>query len=322
MADKWNLINNSKVFDTVAISGNFMYLPDVEMLRGNGCKPFFDKHGEVYKVVLNGKRGAKEPRLTITKSQKGFWRMQGEVSIGAWLFNSNLFLPNEEDLERFFDDLTVFIFYKIGVWFDVRLERSTVLDVTRDFYLNKESRVMSVLKDLNYVDIPKYNRRPFNDTSVYWENKGAIKNKIYKVYSKQHDFIDKGASIEEIQLAKGVLRLEIHHGDNRAVSNLAKSLKLSKHRAGQIITRETSEKVINEAMKLIGLEPLLNNQSDSKLETLALNYDKSIPLILAGHLAYKAEFGAEYYKLPFINLTAATVKGYERECAKTGTLSL
>lgn len=299
-----------------------MYLPDVEMLRRNGCKTFSDKHGEVYKVVLNGKPGAKEPRLTITKTQKGFWRMQGEVSIGAWLFNSNIFLPNERDLEIFFDDLSAFIYFKVGIWFDVRLERTTLLDVTRDFELNSESKVMSVLKDLNYVEIPKYNRRPFNDTSVYWENKGTIKNKIFKVYSKQHDFIDKGASIEEIKLAKGVLRLEVHHGDNRAVANLAKSLKLSKHRAGQIITRKTSEKVINEAMKLIGLDSLLNNQSDSNLETLALNFDKSMPLILAGHLAFKAEFGAEYYKLPFINLTAATVKGYERECAKTGTLSL
>jgi hypothetical protein len=320
-ADKWNLINNSKVFDTVAISGNFMYLPDIDLLIANGCKVFFSKNGEVYKVVLNGKPGAKEPRLTITKSQKGFWRLQAEVSIGAWLFNSNLFLPNEDDLKQFFSDLSDFIFYKIGIRFNVCIERATILDVTRDCYTS-ESGVLSVLKDLSNIEIPKYNRRPFNDTSVYWENKGKIKNKIFKVYSKQHDFIEKGASIDEIELAKGVLRLEIHYGDSRAVSNLGKSLKLPNYRAGQIMTRQTSERVIDDAMKLLSLDSLLNNQSSSKLETLALNNNSSMPLTLAGHLLFKAEYGAEYYKLPFINLSADTVKKYERECAKTGTLSL
>lgn len=300
-----------------------MYLPDIQLLIDNGCKVFTSrKDGEAYKIVLNGKPGAKEPRLTITRSQKGFWRLQAEVSIGAWLFESNLLLPDENDLKIFFEDLSNFIFYKIGIRFDVWIERATVLDVTRDFYLNSESRVLSAIKALNYVDIPKYNRRPFNDTSVYWENKGEDKNKIYKVYSKQHDFINKGASIEEIQLAKGVLRLEVHHGDNRAVSNLAKSLNLPKHRAGFLLTRETSETVINGAMKLLSLDALLNNQFNSSLEILANNFDKAMPLTLAGHLAYKEKFGSEYYKLPFINLSAATVKGYERECAKTGTLSL
>lgn len=299
-----------------------MYLPNIELLIENGCKPFYDKYGEAYKLVLNGKPGTKEPRLTITRSQKGFWRLEAEVSIGAWLFNSNLFLPNENDLERFFSDLSDFIFFKTGIRFDVYIERATILDVTRDFQLDSESKVLSVLKQLNGVVIPKYNRRPFNDTSVYWENKGADKNKIYKVYSKQHDFINKGASIEEIELAKGVLRLEIHHGDNRAVTNLAKSLKLSENRAGKLITRETSEKVIHGAMKRLSLDSLLNNRPDSNLETLALNYASSMPLILAGHLAYKAQYGAEYYKLPFINLSEETVRGYERKCAKTGSLSL
>jgi len=310
------------MFDTVAISGNFTYLPEVGMLIRNGCKAFYNRNGEVYKVVLNGKPGAKEPRLTITKSQKGFWRLQAEVSIGAWLFNSNIFLPDENDLERFFSDLSDFIFYKIGIRFDVRLERTTILDATRDFNVSENSRVLGILKELTYVDIPKYDRRPFNDTSVYWENKGVIKNKIIKVYSKQHDFINNGASIEEIELAKGLLRLEVHHGDNRAVSNLRKSLGLTYHRAGQILTRKTSEKVIEDARRLLRLDSILNNQLDSKLETLARNYDKSMPLILAGHLAFKTQYGLEYAEILGIDLSEGTIKEYERKCAKTGTLSL
>ena len=308
------------MYDTVAFAASFMDLPDIETLINNGCKPFFDRNGEVYKLVLNGALGAKEPRLTITRSRKGFWRLQAEVSIGAWLFGSNIFLPNEDDLERFISDLSNFIFYKIGIRLDLRLERVTVLDVTRDFNVG-ESKVMSILKQLSNYEIPKYNRRPFNNTSVYFENKGKVKNKIYKIYSKQHDFIDKGASEEEIELAKGLLRLEVHHGDNRAVSNLAKSLKLSNHKAGTIIAPETSEKVIDDAMRILNLNFLLVNQSKSISEILNLKYGSQMAFMIAGHLYFKGELGAEYYKLPFITLTENTIKNYERKYAKTGTLS-
>ena len=308
------------MFDTVAISGNFMRSPDIELLVKNDCKPFQAKSGEIYKIVLNGKPGAKEPRITITKSQKGFWRLQAEVSIGAWLFGSNIFLPNEDDLIRFRSDLANFIFYKTGIRFDVDIERATILDATRDFQAG-ESGAIRTLKILTHSQIPKFNRRSFNDTSVYFENKGVNKNKIFKIYSKYHDCIDKGASEEEIELAKGILRLEVHHGDNRAVRNLAKSLKLE-NRSGLLITPETSERVIKNAMKILNLESIINNQSKSNLESLARNFDKSMALTLAGHLAFKEEFGADYHELSFINLKPETIKSYERACAKTGTLSL
>lgn len=298
-----------------------MYLPDIQLLIEKGCRVFKTKDGEPYKVVLNGKPGAKEPRLTITRSQKGFWRLQAEVSIGAWLFNSNLFLPNENDLERFVADLSDFIFYKIGIRFDVRIERTTLLDVTQDFNVG-ESRVIPTIKGFTNLMIPKYDRRTFNDTSVYFENKGKVKNKIYKIYSKFHERLDNNAKPEELELAKGLIRLEIHHGDNRAVANLAKSLKLPNHKAQYMLTPQTSEAVIERAMKLLNFDLVLNNQFNSNLETLAINFDSSMPLILAGHLAYKEEYGAEYYELPFLNLKKATVKQYERMCAKTGTLSL
>jgi hypothetical protein len=311
------------VFDTVAITGGFRTLPDIDLLEKNGCKLFFNQNGEVYKIVLNGEIGAKEPRLTITKSRYGFyWRLEAEVSIGAWLFGSNIYLPSENDLPIFLSLLSDFIYFKIGIRLKINECRITILDATRDFKLETKSRVTSIIKELSYLEIPKYDRRPFNDTSVYFENKGKVTNKIYKIYDKQHERIKNGASQEEIALAEGVLRLEIHHGDNRAVSNLAKSLRLPDHNAGTILTKETSESVINDAMKLLGLEQLLNNNSDSKLITLAQNFDKAMPLILAGHSLYKTTFGHNYREELGINLSDDTIKGYERLCVKTGILSL
>jgi hypothetical protein len=176
------------MFDTVAISRTFTRSPDIDLLVKNGSKPFYSKYdGKPYKLVLNGLNGAKEPRLTISKSPKALWIFKAEVSIGSWLFGSNLFLPDEKDIINFYLSLSNFVRYKTGIRFEAHLERTTRLDATRDFQIG-ESRVLSVLKELNSVDIPKYNRKPVNNTGVYFENQGKSKNKKYSIYSKYHDF--------------------------------------------------------------------------------------------------------------------------------------
>lgn len=310
------------MFDTVAISRTFVRPPITDLLVENGCKPIHSRYnGEVYKLVLNGQEGAKEPRLTISSSPKGYWIIKAEVSIGAWLHDSNLFLPDENDLKRFFPDLSQFVTNKTGIRFDAYSERTTRLDVTRDFFLT-ESLVMSILKELKNVTIPKYHCKPIDNKTVYFENIGKDKNKRLKIYSKYHDFIDKKASETEIELAKGILRLEVEHKNNRAVSNLSGSLRIPYHFANRMITRETSEAVIENAMRMLSLDSILNNQSKSKLEKLALNFNSSMPLTLAGHLVFRNQFGADYHELPFINIKKETVRKYDRLCAKTGTLSL
>jgi hypothetical protein len=309
------------MFDSVAISSTFARLPDIGLLERNGCKPYFRAStGESYKLVLNGERGSKEPRLTISRSPKELWIIKAEVSIGAWLFDSNLFLPDENDMKDFLTALSEFVGKKTSIRFDARRERITRLDATRDFQVG-ESKVLSILKKISNFEIPKYNRKPINDTGVYFENKGRVKNKRYALYSKYHELLDKNASEAELDLASGLLRLEIQHKNNKAVSNLAKSLHLPNHNANNILTRETSEKVIERAMELFSLQSLLENV-DSSLETLAMNFNSAKPLTLAGHLLYKARFGSDYSKLPFINLSEDTIKKYDRECAKTGILSL
>lgn len=309
------------MFDTVAISSTFARSPNIDLLIKNDCKVFFSKYtSEPYKLVLNGEKDAKEPRLTISKTPKGLWVIKAEVSIGAWMFGSNLFLPNEKDMQEFFPMMSDFAGYKTDIKFDARRGRVTRADPTRDFQIG-ESKVLSVLKELSNFEIPKYNRKPINNTGVYFENKGKIKNKKYSIYSKYHELKEKKADETEIDLARGILRLSVEHKDNRAVANLSKSLNLPDHNANHILTAEVSEKIIADAINLLAIESLIK-QEDSTLEKLAKNFDVSKPLTLAGHLAYKSEYGLDYWKLPFINLSEETIKKYERECAKTGILSL
>ncbi len=68
------------MFDTVSVSKTFARSPNIDLLVSNGCQAFFSKYtSEPYKLVLNGETSAKEPRLTISKSPKGFWIIKAEV---------------------------------------------------------------------------------------------------------------------------------------------------------------------------------------------------------------------------------------------------
>ncbi len=309
------------MFDSTAISKTFIRTPNINLLRDNGCQAYISRFtGEPYKLVLNGEVGAKEPRLTISQSPKGYWIIKAEVSIGAWMFGSNLFLPNEDDMKQFFLMLSDFVRYKTGIMFEAHRERVTRADPTRDFSIG-ETNVLRVLKELNNLEIPKYDRKPINFTGVYFKNRGRVTNKVYSIYSKFHELANKKASKTEIELAKGLLRFTIEHKDNRAVANIAKSLKLPNHNANHILTRQVSEKILEDGMKLLNLQPLLDN-TDFQLEKLAENFDSAKPLTLAGHLLYKHKFGNNYGELPFINLSANTIKKYDKECAKAGILSL
>lgn len=309
------------MYDSVAISMSFTSQPNIGLLLENGCKPFYSHYnGEVYKLVLNGEPGAKEPRLTISKTPKAYWIIKAEVSIGAWMFGSNLFLPNERNMKEFFLTLSDFVRFKTGIKFDAHKGRVTRADATRDFQLG-ESKVLSVIKLLNNVEIPKYHRKPIDNTGVYFENKGQKKNKKYSIYSKYHDLLNKKASETEIELARGILRFGVEFKNNRAVSNLAKSLRLPNHTAEQILTPEVSEAVIQKAMELLTFESLLN-EDDSTLEKLAKRFKKSMALTLAGHLMYKEKFGPDYGEVLDMNLSKNTVRKYDREYAKTVSLSL
>jgi hypothetical protein len=310
------------MFDSNAISKTMARLPDIDLLTKKGCKPVFSQTtGEPYKLVLNPPKNSHEPRITISKNPyKELWIIKPEVSIPAWLYGSNLYLPDESDIETYLSMLSDYVGDNIGVKFDARIERVTRVDVTRDIQVG-EDRVLPIIAEINKMRIPKYDWRPFNDTTASFDNKGKVKNKRYSNYSKFHEVAARNGSPDELEMAKGLLRMEVQHKNNAAVYNLAKSLKYPNHNAQTILTRETSEKVINQAMKLFKIEQFLENENSS-IENLFNTYDSLTAFRLTGHLYLKSIYGAEYGKLPFINVKERTIKEYEKLCVKAGSLSI
>jgi hypothetical protein len=306
------------MFDTVAISKTFLTLPKND-LESRGAFVKFDKNtGEPQKFFLNGQKGSKEPRITISKDifNKG-WRLRAEVSISAWLKGSNIYLPNEKDLLIFLLKLSEYVEKRTGLIFNARLERVARADMTRDFLLT-ENEVLAVISKLQNISIPRYDRRTFNNTGVSFSSKGQKK---ILVYSKFHDVLAKNGSELDLENARGILRLEIQHKKNATVSYIAESLGYSDHNANHILTLETSEKVINKVIELLHLKQFIENRNN-RIDVLISKYGLSMAQKLTTHLAYKMVFGTDYYKHLKIGVSERKIKDYEKKCLEMGISSL
>ena len=307
------------MFDTVALSKSLLGIPATDFLLDRGAVPGYSPHtSELNKWKVNSNLGSKEPRITFSK-RSNKWTLRAEVSIGEWLYDSNLHLPDEADLKVFFEWLSIYIETKTGIKFDTGSERVVKAHITRDFYLT-EDKVLSALSKIREIRISRYITHPFGETTVYFDSKGKKKNKRITLYSKLHQLESINASTSEIEKAKRILRLEIEH-EYKAVYNLSKSLNYPYHSAEYILTKKTSDKVIEDTIGLLNLDKLLEDD-ECDLKKLALRYDTTKCQTLIGHLVFKKQYGADYWKLPFITLTKATIKKYDRECAKTGITSL
>ncbi len=309
------------MIDTFKISKTFARLPNQSELISNGWKMLLDRQtGEPAALYLTSPKGEGKPRLTISQNPlNDYWVIGAEVSLGSWLSNSNLHLPDEEEFYQGLHLLSQYVESKSGIGFDAHRERVTRVDFTRDFQVG-ESAVIPVISKFSKLTLPRYNRLSFGDTSVYFTNSGKEKTKKFLIYSKYHERLSKSKNTSQLEAARGLIRLEISYIKS-AVKRLAKSLKLSSHHANYILTKETSEKVIQEAMKLLHFDSLLTPKS-ANVEKLFEICDTSAAFSRIGFLHLKAIFGEDLAKQPFINISQKTLKRYEDDCRKAGILSL
>lgn len=310
------------MIDTFQVSKTFARPPNENDLENNGWKPLFDRrNNEATALCYNSAKGEHKPRLTLSRTRNDLWIIRAEVSPGAWLHGSNLYLVDEDELRHVLDALSATVEDKSGIVFDAHTERVTRADFTRDFPVGENNVLPIIAKYARFV-LPKYHRVCYDDTSVYFKNslkKGKL-TKQFKIYSKYHDLLSKCEDAAEIEKAKGLLRLEISHF-KAAVHRLAKSFNLHNHHANHILTKITSEKVIDDAMKRLHFISFTKT-GNSNVEKLLKACDSSSALSRIGFLYVRDQYGEDLAKHPLINLSSKTLKRYQDDCSKAGVCSL
>lgn len=310
------------MIDTFQVSKTFARPPNQADLKSRGWKSVrFEHSGEPTTLCRNSTKGEHKPRLTLSRTRNDLWIVRAEVSPGAWLHGSNLHLVDEDELQHVLDALSAEVEDKSDIVFDAHTERVTRVDFTRDFLVGENNVLQIIAKYVRFA-LPKYHRVCYDETSVYFKNslkKGKL-TKQFKIYSKYHDLLDKCKDAAEIKKAKGLVRLEVSHFKT-AVNRLAKSFNLRNHRANHILTKETSDKVIDDAIKRLHFNSFIKMEN-SNVEKLLKAYDSSSALSRIGFLYLQGQYGEDLTKHPLINISSKTLKRYQDDCNKAGVCSL
>jgi replication protein CRI len=312
------------MYDTAAISISYYYSPDRERLIAAGAIVKTHYLSDTpYKYILNQAEGSKMPRITITHNGwRGCWVIRVEVSIGEFLFGSNVHLPGEQDIKPFLEYLSRYVEEKTGIQFHAHLGRVTRLDCTKDYELTNGA-VDYAIGLLNQVRVKKYNWCPINET-VYFRNKGQIKDKTVKVYNKELQFRRSGGNTTDIGAALNILRLEVSLLDKKIV-DLARSLGLEGHSAEEILTPLASAHVIAQAAARLGLEEILEaaqRLTPFDIRLLFSTYTDEKALTLIGKRWMESKFNKPLSEIEIISLSSKAQIRYEKDCGKVGFLSL
>lgn len=306
------------MIDTFQISKTFARSPLINELQSNGWNPLWSRYtGEPTALCFNSGEG--KPRLTLSKNPNDHWNIRAEVSLGSWLYGSNLHLPDYSEFHCGLDLLSKYVESKSGISFDAHAARVSRVDFTRDFHVG-ENAVIPIIAKFGKLKLSRCKQVRFDATSVYFKNKGKEKTKEFLIYSKYQERLDNCKDTAQQKAAKGLIRLEVSFRKS-GVTRLAKSLKLPNHNANHILTKETSEEVIQRAMKRLNFLNLLTVEKPN-IEKLFESCSTTAALSYVGFLYMKEKYGEDLSRLPFVEISHKTLKRYEDECRRAGVCSL
>lgn len=304
------------MIDTVQIYKTFFREPNYRFLINNGWRMKGFYGNDKPRKLTFKERGEPSPFLEILNTNQNKLFLRAAVSFPHWLFGSNLHLPVNRDITEGLKMLSDFVTEKSGIFFNAKIEKVRRVDYTRDFKLG-QTQVLQSLKKYQSFTLPRYDRFSINDSTVYFQNKGKEKTKIFKLYDKFQERLDKNGTPDEIEMAEGILRFEFSLKRN-AVHRLAKSLRI-RNEAGLLLDASVAIPIIENAINTLKLRELLETTKEAHWE-LAVFKNKSLanPHTLIGHLHLEEKFGHNYANIPGIKIEKRTLQRYRKSCREIG----
>lgn len=276
--------------DTIKIAHLIPGMPSSDGLIRRGWREFFDKftgkhNGWFYKE----RDGSRFPFLHIFTAPDGITYLSVRTSLPAFIFGSNVCLPNQTQVDRALDDLSDYVTARIDFGFNAKTALVWEVHFTKDFYVG-EYLMSQVLLNLAEMNIPRFKRGGYGDTTLYFHSKGKGKEKdkprTIGIYDKQQDCIVKGFSKADIQKAEGMMRVEFRYKNPDAVRRLVQKLKLPNREAQTILTQDISDFVLDPIQRQI-LLLLEETDAPERILKLTAAYGKRRAASLIQFLVYK-----------------------------------
>jgi len=310
------------MIDTIKIGHSYHRKPNFDDLQFRGWRKEFRSTGE-FKSWIYKEKG-EFPYLSIFTAQDGKVYLSARISLPAFLFGSNVRLPNQEEIEQGLIKLSNYVMEKSGIEFDAQTAIVWEAHFTKDFFVG-EYEIKQVISRLSAMNIPRFDKGRYSETTLYFHSKGKgkaeNKPKTICIYDKREECLNKSASTTDIQQSKGILRLELRYKKTNAVKRLVKKLSLANREAQTIFTGNVSSAVLVPIEQQI--LTLLRNTNEQDLIVLLTNKceQKRIPKLIQ-FLYYLDKFGTNFYKIKTLRFSKSVYYGCQKDLRMIGIYSL
>lgn len=267
-----------------------------------------------WKTIIKVEKRMHQPRLTITRQQTGKYITRAEVSVPAWLFGSNSFLPSVTDIPIFFDRLDEFVGQRTGLHFNSRSASVSRLDLCRDYECDP-TRIVKIIDNYRMYNYPKRRTELIGGTTVRF----AARSKQLVVYSKFHEVSARSEGSDHVL---PLIRMEDRHRTAAAVTSLCKSIGLHDRSAERLLSQDVSAAVMDKLETRLGIVEAIANSPGNPIKSLfeTVGAKKARPLVL--HRMLETYVGQDYFIHQEFRVSSRTARRRSREAAKLGLFSL
>lgn len=306
------------MIDTLAIKHYLARPPKEEDLCSLGWQPRYStRDGTLCAFIRNESKGSIEPRLTLTLNPKMQWHLKAEASLPKLLRGMNVPLLDESQIESSLRLLSAYVEKWSGRKFDHNTALVCRVDFAKDIHVG-ESAIVPMIVKFAHVQIPRYDRTPYNDESVVFTPKGESNSKRISIYNKLAEVMRRNGSEEEKQNARGILRLEVGLR-TKAISYLTGKLKLPNREVQHALTREVADYVLQDSLQKLQFDAI-DSEAHEVIEKLIAHFGTSRAKNLLGFIDLRKRFGEELYKNEGLHFPLRTYFRDLADCRKAGVL--
>ncbi len=268
----------------------------LEAISRFNWRPYYYPNTEVTRGYMQRcEKGTSLPRLTFLQRENGLWYLRVEVSLPKFLKGSNVITLPEQDVFCALDNLSAYVTETSGKTFDAQKASICRVDFVEDTIIN-ESDIYSLFRRLSQVQHPKLKRRTDEDT-VYFEPRTKKKYIQVKIYSKYHEVISKKAPLQDVELARGRVRLEVTLRTPE-ITRVKNKLGLPSRDAEVFLIAQAGMYVLKREKKRINYNKQFVEDDTDVFRRVLKNVDDPSPIYSLGFLLALQLLGPKFYELP------------------------
>lgn len=299
--------------DTIALTSSFFSFQQMENVLSSEWKKLEPRNGKLAVFVLKVPKNSKRPRLTLSQTPNYLWHLTVEVSLSAWLTDSNLVLANLVECRIHLKALEEYILKKSGFEIDVPRSRVARVDFAIHISVGEQNKPR-IIRNLAFLQLTRFEVHLINAETVYFQNKA--KNYVIVIYDKFAEIIKKQPQTPGIENFRDYIRLEVRIRTAH-IRRVADKLKLPNRTAEMFLTHEVAEHVIKEAKEKIHLELFLIENEDWIAQTYS-KLSSTDALKMVGFIPSLRRFGRELYCGDQHKINLRTFQRYIKKCLGAG----